>query len=199
MVRPNLQAIIWGMEMRGYVVFDRYARGYNLNVVGVRSRTREAGAFDDLLTCFYRDADAWAFFAFPATTDPGVYWLENPMMVEGTAVLKPGQYRGAYELGFHRELPALVQRSNVTVYRDDDRDNLIDTDARSIERGLFGINIHRAGEHSTRVGKWSAGCQVIADAAHAEFFFDLCSESRDRYGPGLTYTLLTENDLSTRR
>ena len=35
----------------------------------------------------------------------------------------------------------------------------------AVEEGIFGINIHRAtgksGSKSTRVDKWSAGCQVI--------------------------------------
>ena len=39
----------------------------------------------------------WKFFCFEATTDPGDNWMDNPMVREkGTAILKPGQYRGSH-------------------------------------------------------------------------------------------------------
>lgn len=44
----------------------------------------------------------WNYFVFPATTDPGTFYRENPLSVKGTAIMKPGQYRGAYMIGRHR-------------------------------------------------------------------------------------------------
>ena len=46
-------------------------KGYDLNLVGIRTSSIEANMFDDWLTVFYKFDDVWNFFAFPATTDPG--------------------------------------------------------------------------------------------------------------------------------
>ena len=72
--------------------------------------------------------EKWEHYRWPITTDPGLYWLENPMNVDGTAILAPGQYRGAYRIGKHRDdYQAVVQTGGeVAVYRDDDRNALLD-------------------------------------------------------------------------
>ena len=67
---------------------------YDLNLFGIRSNNVESNTFDDLLGCIYRDEQlAFQLEVWPATTDPGLYWLQNPSRVEGTAILVPGQYR----------------------------------------------------------------------------------------------------------
>ena len=44
--------------------------------------------------------------------------------VKGTAILVPGQYRGAYKIGFHKgKYKALVQAKPVKLYIDNDKDN----------------------------------------------------------------------------
>ena len=99
-------------------------------------------------------------------------------------VLKPGQYRGSHKLRLHAgKYLALGQKKDVTVYRDNNRDGNYDLDESKTDTGLFGINIHRAtgraGGKSTRVDKWSAGCQVIARNSDFKEFMDICRKARE--------------------
>jgi hypothetical protein len=146
---------------------------YNLNLFGIRSPSRDAGTFDDLMGCAYRPTDGgpWRVAYWPATTDPGIYWRQHPMRVEGCAALVADrQYPGLWKVGQHRgQYRALVQVGTCAVYRDDDRDRVLDYDPVTITEGVFGINAHKAGQASTVVGKWSAGCQVLAQSGPAGF------------------------------
>ena len=63
---------------------------------------------------------------YDCTTDPGLYYRHNPLNCFGTAVLVPGQYRGAFVLGQHQGLyEALTQGKSLPVYRDDDLDVML--------------------------------------------------------------------------
>ncbi len=184
------------VKARGGVIFENPA-GYDLNIVGIRSDDMTANTFNDWLTVFYKLKGQWVFFAFPATTDPGLYWRENPMNVNGTAIIVPGQYRGAYSLGLHQKYNALRQTGELTVWRDADKDQALDMSLDiPQETGHFGCNIHRASYHiSHRVDKWSAGCQVVQDHTHFKFFMALCEMAAASFGNSFTYTLITEGDL----
>lgn len=189
-LHPDPTHILSLVAAAGYTAFDQ-SKPYNLQIVGFRTGWTCTNRFDDLIAVVYRDdagvlrCDAWT-----ATTDPGRYWIENGR-ADGTAILKPGQYRGAWELGLHKgEKPALVQVKPVTVYRDANKDATLDKAKE--DTGLFGINIHRAGAASTVVDKWSAGCQVFAFDADFEEFLALCRKQAAK-GKGwerFTYTLL---------
>ena len=194
---PSVLEIISVMKNKNYRVFNN-SKGHDLNIVGIRTSSIKANTFNDWITVFYFFDKQWNFFAFPATTDPGTYWRLNSMNVKGTAVLKPGQYRSAYRIGKHNDkYKALRQQGDVTVYRDANRDNILDTDGMSEDTGIFGINIHRSGEHSasTLVNKWSAGCQVFQDPDHFQFFLALCEKGRSKFSNSFTYTLLKEEDF----
>lgn len=183
-------AVLAAVASAGHAVFDQ-TKPYNLQIVGVRSSNTASNTFDDRCYVVYSDATGLKLESWPITTDPGRYWLENPGRVEGTAILKPGQYRGAWVLGKHKgDKPALVQAKPVTVYRDPNRDATLDTAKE--ETGLFGINLHRAGLNSSVVDKWSAGCQVWQMDADFERFLWLCRQQAAK-GKGwetFTYTLL---------
>lgn len=192
----TVESLLVAMAANGHVVFSD-SRGYDLNLFGVRTENNDANAFNDLVGVLYLQNRQWNLFTFPATTDPGVYWRRNPMNVDGTAILKPGQYRGSHQLGKHRgQYDALVQVAPVTVYRDGDRDDALDT-IGGTQTGLFGINIHRASsvDPSTQVGKWSAGCQVLADPRHYDFLMAMAHKAASIYGDRFSYTLLTESDF----
>jgi hypothetical protein len=195
---PSLIGLIRVMEASEYKVFQ--GSPYDLNLVGIRATERQAGAFDDLICCFFKNAgDHWNYFAWAATTDPGSDWLKDLGNPRGTAILKPGQYRGAYQLGRHRgQYAALVQRGPVTVFRDADRDNELDTAGMPEETGLFGINIHRARASgaSTVVGRWSAGCQVIARAEDFAILISICQAAVPVWGNSFSYTLLEQSDFA---
>lgn len=195
-VYVKLPLILEYVQSLGHAVFTNGL--YNLNIIGVRSKSRERGAFDDWIVVVYRDESGWVARWWPATTDPG-----NP---SGTAVLVPGQYRGAYQLGWHpnpnheRKYEALVQvGAAVTVYRDRDGDEQLDLDPATVETGWFGINIHMAGKQSasTVVGNWSAGCQVFSDPTDFHEFLLICKRQVEHHPTwtSFTYTLVDEPSL----
>lgn len=179
------------LQERGYQILQR---PYELNIVGIRSNSTVPNRFDDAIAVFYNDAFGKAHLqVWAATTDPSTYCLYNPMNLKGTAILKEGQYIGAYAIGMHRgKYPALVQVKPVTVYRDTDKNNILNFNAPKQEKGLFGINIHRAQEAGTSkfIDKYSAGCQVFANASDFNKFMALCQAHQQRYGNVFTYTLL---------
>lgn len=175
----------------GYVL---NTQPYELNIVGLRSRSTESNSFDDEIHVFYTKSDGkWNYHVFPATTDPGTYWLNNPSYPSGTAILAQGQYRNAYALGRHKNMyDALVQVEPVTVIRDYDRNAILDFRNGKQQTGLFGINIHRAEKTGTtlKIGKYSAGCQVFQASEDFDSFMSLCREHERLYGNRFTYTLI---------
>jgi len=118
---------------------------------------------------------------------------------KGTALLVPNQYKGVYKLDLHQgKYEALCQRlGDVSVYRDNDRDMILDFDPKTIDTGRFGINIHRSNPHteSHQVGKWSAGCQVFKEAKSYNDFISICKKASEIWGNKFSYTLLTHKDL----
>ena len=199
--REQIEAAV---KSKGYKWFeDVNNKGYDVNIVGVRNNAtkgRVTNAFDDCMTISYKVDGEWQFHCYKCTTDPGSHWVENIMREEGVAVLKPGQYRGSHKIRLHQgKYPALGQKKPVTVYRDNNKDGKYDLDENNTQTGLFGINIHRAtarpGRKSTRVDKWSAGCQVIAANDDWHEFLDICYEAKAIWGNSFTYTLIESNDI----
>ncbi len=194
------------VEEKGYKYFhDTADNSYDVNIIGIRNsetKGRVTNAFDDLITISYKDENCeWQYHEFACTTDPGTHWVENIMRKEGVAVLKEGQYRGSHKLRLHQgKYLALGQKKDVTVYRDNNRDGVYDLDDNNTQTGLFGINIHRAtgraGRKSTRVDKWSAGCQVIAHNDDWHEFLDICQSAREIHGNSFSYTLLESKDIA---
>jgi hypothetical protein len=194
----DVEQIIQAMRNRGYAVFD--GAGLDLNIVGVRTSDPTVNVFNDFLYAFWRENDAWESRVYAITTDPGLYWLQNPMNVEGTAVLRAGQYRSAFTFGMHHNsYRALVQRIPLPVYRDNNRDNVLNFDEATLQEGMFGIHIHKAGsrpEGSTQVDKWSAGCQVFSVETEFNEFMDFCDQSAANHGDNFSYTLLNEPEIT---
>jgi len=193
----EIKDIIRVMTRKGYAVFENDSKALNLNYIGVRD-TASVNTFNDIFVMFWKYRGQWSSFWRPGTTDPGTYWLDNPMNTHGTAILKEGQYRGAWKLGKHQgKYTALVQRKEVTVIRDGNKDGVLDIEGGYEDTGYFGINHHRANSknESVQVDKWSAGCQVTADPHLYDVFIQLCQESEEIWGEGLTYTLLNVTDF----
>ena len=185
---------------KDYKFFDTPDRKLNLNIIGVRRDNQGSNTFDDFLLVMYREEELMVSHRWQATTDPGKYWLMNPMNPKGTAVLAPGQYRSTWQLGNHQgRYEALVQRKPVKVYRDNNKDETIDYNniTTLIDEGYFGINIHRSNpyDQSYVVNKWSAGCQVFKKVEDYNKFMQLCNDSAGIYGNSFTYTLIDEKDL----
>jgi len=189
------------MVSKGYKYFT--GGDYDVNIIGVRNsdtKNRVTNAFDDCMTLSYKVEGEWKFHCYKCTTDPGTHWVENIMREDGVAILKPGQYRGSHKIRLHQgKYEALGQKKPLLVYRDDNRDNNYDLLEESVQEGIFGINIHRAtgkkGGKSTRVDKWSAGCQVIASYNDFEEFLGICKQASDIWGNSFSYTLLESKDI----
>lgn len=160
------------------------------HLIGVRTSLDLPNQFDDL---FYL-VDGTNIYHMTGTTNPGRAWLKKPGRVEGTAVLKSGQYINTWQLGLHRGMyKAWVQVKPVTVFRDNNLDEKSD-ETFIQQKGLFGINIHRAAEGwvSKFVDKWSAGCQVLNNPSEYRSFIKASEASGQHL---FTYTLLKESDL----
>lgn len=182
---------------KGYVYFS--TGKYNLNIIGIRRKgAKVTNTFDDYIVVeFIDNYNIKTRNVYKATTDPGLKSLEQPVNVKGCAILVPGQYRSCFKLGIHKgQYEAVVQYKPVKVYRDNNKDKVYDFNSKTIEDGMFGINIHKAGKSSTIVDNWSAGCQVFARKEDFEDFMKLAHyQISQGFGKLYTYTLITEEDL----
>tara|TARA_R100000152_G_C6774527_1_gene202357 strand:+ start:652 stop:1269 length:618 start_codon:yes stop_codon:yes gene_type:complete len=191
------------MRQKDYKYFT--TGDYNLNIIGIRNsatKNKVTNRFDDKITLSYKENGEWKFHCFDCTTDPGTHWVENIMRKEGVAILKPGQYRSSHKIRKHQgRYEALGQQNPVTVYRDNNRDDIYNLNSENTQTGLFGINIHRAtkyaGKKSSQVDKWSAGCQVIASNDDWKLFMKICRKARDTWSNNFTYTLLDSDEIVT--
>lgn len=185
------------LETKGYAFFTNGV--YNLNIIGIRNPNLVANSFDDTMVVIYKFGGEWITKVYPITTDAGTYWLKNPMSNKGTAILVPNQYRGVYSIDLHNnKYYALCQRNGkVEVYRDNDKDVILDMDSAKIEKGMFGINIHRSNpfSESLKVDKFSAGCQVFKRVKDFNEFMEICQKSKALWGNSFSYTLIKESDL----
>ena len=176
---------------------------YDVNIVGIRNSSTNGditNKFDDTMTVSYKDEnDEWQYHEYKCTTDPGKYWAENIMNKDGVAIVKPGQYRGSHQVALHQgKYKALCQRKPLKVYRDDNRDEHYDLDESTVQEGIFGINIHKAGKFvngSTQIDKWSAGCQVFSKESDFNEFMILMNKAKEVWGNSFTYTLVDSNDI----
>jgi len=175
---------------------------YNLNIWGIRSSEKDTTLFNDMIVVFYQDiTDHWFFEYFKATTDPSDLTLENPVNIDGTAILCEGFHKSLWAYGFHKQRPdhkALVQHSTCKVYRDNNHDRKIDYGKLPIQVGMFGINMHRASKYGTtpKIGLYSAGCQVHADVKRYDnIFIPLIESSVNEGFTTFSYTLIKESDL----
>ena len=169
---------------------------YNINIIGVRAKTDKVvtNKFDDFIILEYKDESGkWYRQIYKATTDPGITYLSTPIDFKGCAMMVPGQYRGLWRIGMHKgKYKALVQNRPVTVYRDNNKDSVYDIEATTLDKGVFGINLHHAGADSVQVDKWSAGCQVVARLRDFQQLMSIVSKQK---APSYTYTLIKEEDL----
>jgi len=170
---------------------------YNVTLFGIRNDSTESDMWDDWIGALYQnDEGGWEMDLYPATTDPGEAWLKKGNASRGgTAVLCENiQFKGCWTLGLHQgKYPALVQHGNkVAVYRDGNLDDQIDASGEN-HWDYYGINCHRGSAHRlvSKVGLYSAGCQVVRDPAHFAAYLDLCRKAVESgYGEKFSYILL---------
>lgn len=192
--------ILEAVAKAGHKVFEN--GDYDLNIIGYRNPNGKPNKFDDLMFCCYKKNGLWQMESWQITTDPGLHWMEKPLNVKGTAILKAGQYRGVYRIAKHRgKYNALCQRGGkMTVWRDNNKDDSYDYE--DTQTGYFGINIHRA--HAEReinhVGKYSAGCQVFRRREDLDRLLWLCQmQIKIHKWETFSYTLLDVAEEATKK
>jgi len=199
-VVPSLNHLKDVIKAKGYKIYGGDSKPYHLNIGGIRNVSLNSNTFDDAIYVFFDDENGVSkYYVTRATTDPGRYWLTNPMCVDGTRILALGQYTGCFKLGMHRgEYEALVQCGNMKFHVDNDRDDNAEPTAK-IQTGIIGCNLHRANPNpltpSTNVDKWSAACQVVAGATPFNNIIAWVKESLKYRDNLFSYTLLHVTDF----
>jgi hypothetical protein len=79
------------------------------------------------------------------------------------------------------------------VYRDADRNSTFNESVT--DTGMFGINIHKAGQDSTWVENWSEGCQVFKRVKDFDAFMAICRKAAKIHGNKFSYTLIESTDI----
>lgn len=195
-IKTNFEQLF---QKLGYAYFIKGK--YNLNIIGIRNLlegNKQDNTFNDVIVCVYRDDNNVLIKnIWECTTDPGITGLYNPTNKKGCAILVPGQYRNTFKIAYHQgKYSALCQRGKLKVYRDNNKNNILDFDINTVEEGEnFGINIHKAGKDSQIINNWSLGCQVFKKEDNFDEFMKLCYKSEQIWGDSFTYTLITTNDL----
>ena len=178
---------------KGYKWFDN---NLELNIVSFRNPStgnKCTNQFDDTLTVSFKENGLISFKEYLVTVDAGKSSLINPINSKGCALLVPDQYVNCYSIGLHKgQYEALVQVQEVKVYRDNDKDLHYKFDESTIDKGLFGINIHRSNPktESSLVDGWSAGCTVFKRLKDFNEFMRFVKKSRTDIGNRFTYTLI---------
>ena len=210
MKNPSFHEIQAAYERKAYKFYTQGS--FNINLFGIRSDDSQSNKFDDIVgVAFYIDFSTPAVFGFKATTDPGKYWLQNPMSREGTAILVPGQYKGSHAIGVHGRsgkspYKALEQINHMTYVRDNNKDMKLDfelyRDPELLKKHGFSANIksniHRASLNVLVqfVEKYSAACQVIQSADDFAKLIVMCEESiKKGFSNKFSYTLFEESEV----
>lgn len=195
----TIEHLVETFKSLGHVVFTK---PNSINLFGVRSDQQKANDFDDRIGAFWKDETGQGnIISFAGTTDPGTFWLKKPMKVDGTAIMIADQYRAAYKIGNFKGYKCLRQVNPMKYVRDNNRDGVLDFFTKNpeakIEEAVIGSHIHRANAErmSTKVNKWSAACQVVADPLCYAMLMDLCFKSAAQFGNSFTYTLIYQHDI----
>lgn len=169
------------------------ATGYNLPATN---------RFDDLICVAYLDENGEKQAeAFPASTDPGNEPLQRPSNNRGTAILVEGHYADTWRTGIHgrgkkSEHYALKQRKSVKLYRDPNQDLVYNLSSNLIVDGpsRCGINIHKGSygtASSSRIGRWSEGCQIFKNGANQIKLMSLVDNQKAKTNKKyISYTLI---------
>lgn len=183
----------------GYVWFEG---PYNVNFIWERTSDIITNKFTDFLHCCYQTEENGTGFVItiPATTKPGLKGsILEPVTVNGvtgTAIIKPGQYRGAWEFRDtfkeFSEYPYFRQVKPIDYWRDGDKDHEIDR-VQDQEDKIFGTHWHRMSQNNTYgsglINNWSLGC-MGAPEPEFEKILPLVRENCKRYGNRVTGTII---------
>ena len=82
------------------------SRTMYVNLIGIRnSETLDRpNFFDDTLVVMVYRLNGLAIFHYDITTEPGLFYLNDPLNEKGTAVLKEGHYKNCWAQVLHKEI-----------------------------------------------------------------------------------------------
>lgn len=196
MVKADLtyKGVKAAVEKAGFKFFTGHM---NLNMIGIRSKNRAVDNWDDFFVlCWQENGKNMIWVDDQFTTDPGIYYMTQKLLnPAGCGILARGQYRGVWKIGPHgkTKYEAFVQTgAKVKVYRDRNKNNIMDFDPKSIMEGYFGVNQHH-GYDSGKVGPNSAACQVHRYKKDLVYVLSMAKKNTAAgHGDTFTYTLLEE-------
>jgi hypothetical protein len=175
-----------------YVWYDELCK---LNIIAVRENYIDDNTFKDKIYIAYKTLlGVETVDEADITTLPGWYWLKNPMNKNGCGILKPGQYIDVYKIGKHFEQDALMQCGKFNVWRDNNRDTVLDL--INEESGIQMANLHHADGITHTVDKWSALCQVYQSTLrHNKLMINARQQVKQTKHDRFTYTLIMRDDI----
>ena len=194
----DAKSVIKAINRKGYILFERTDKPFNLNFFAIRDM---GGQWNDQFGLMWKYKSGWAFVPWTGTTDPGAFYLKDPLNVKGTAILPEGQHRGLYGQGKHRgRYKCLKPVREVGVYRIPKGFTYADIDKLSdltLDVGWHGTNHHRAHDkvEVQKIGKYSAGCQVTLNIDEYGEMLHITDQGFKHWGKTLTYTILNINDF----
>lgn len=164
-------------QKKGYPFLENTGKEFNLNLIGIRNPDQKADTFNDTEYMVWEYKGTKNAIGFPITTDPGVFYRNNPAAMAGTGILKEGFHKDLWQIAKHQgKYSALCQRTPTWVIRDFDKDADLDFNQPDLTKltkkeltlggyktyewydasnklvwreqyGLFGVNNHRAAEN----------------------------------------------------
>lgn len=200
MQRPTLERIHEVMRDSGMVVFES---PFDVTLGGIRTKDNASGKFNDwLFASFFTDNGGIFGAVLEGTTDAGLYYRQNPMHIEGTAIIQHGkQYRGVYQYQNprvnpnhrgHRGQEAFKQIGKIWYWRDADRDIYLEFDGDE-QFDNFATNGHDMGTRGENVHTWSAGCWGAVNKNMDLLYYMAKVQIANGFGDKFSYAMLHEN------
>lgn len=199
MKQITAEDVIRVFKAKGYRYDDR---AYQMNIFTIRTNDNTSNAFNDYVGVLFKDEKGlFQLRQWICTTDAGLFYRLHPDNVNGTAIIVPGNYPNVYKVGLHKGYEAMEQVGNLKYIRDNNKNAVLDWVYNLVgakyEIAVNKTNIHHAGENSTQVDNWSAGCIVFARINDFTTFMTLIKCSINEYAhPNLfDFTMFVENDF----
>jgi len=168
------------------------AEWQKVNVFGIRD---EQNMNQDLFNDFICIATTDEVHLFKGTCDPSVYWTQVGGAAKdkkGVAHICYGYHKNVYREGWHFNQYALVQRAGkIKIWRDGNN-NFRKDNSDIIQTGYFGVNIHTTSGEPSKIGMWSAGCQVIQRKKDFAKFMQIIKVSGQKK---FSYFLFSKNQI----
>lgn len=196
----NYNELKFKVESLGYEFF---IGDLNLNFIWERTSDIITNKFTDFLHIAYQENGQDNILSIACTTKPGIKGsIDSPVTVDGvtgTAVIIPGQYKGAWqyiEINPSRGYPFngqfFQQIKPINYWRDGNKVLYVEH-IQEQDNKIFGTNWHKMsneGASGFDINNWSEGC-MGAESGIWESILPLVRRSIAKYGPIFTGTLIT--------